>query len=515
MPPVAPGYNERAWAIDVISEINAYCGVLTRPIRRAGGEYTVSGSTGSLFPDVLLFGDSGGSVVQQGWELKMPDTPITDAELLSNAEAKARRLGLDSFVVWNGDEAALYRKSADDEFDLARSWPKTGLTTRAALSVGKLKWSAVLRQMLDEINDIFDSGGVIGAKPTLALGPNLFVGVLYAHTGSLATHLASTCKRNATFDALVDEWWVLNAIEHHGFTKFEGLARVNIINWLNRFLFAHYLKQFNSGAKAVELITKTTRVSAAISVFDQITSSCNFLNVFRPQNGQEHIDSRTWSTLIGYNVFLVDFRLDTVPHDGLQNILESALDYGRKKLAGQFATPKSLAEYLVKVSVENRDASVLDPCSGTGTIARAVYDLKRAVGLTPKDALGSTWACDKFAFPLQLCSIALCDPVAQGQVIQVFRHDAFELEPGLELTFSDPTDGHDVRRIVPLLHAVVSNLPFVRFEDIAKVNPAGFATRPITDPQMQQGPAHPRSRRVREDRNPTRPAVPCCESFGV
>ena len=28
----------------------------------------------SLFPDVLLFGDSNGAMAIQGWELKMPDT---------------------------------------------------------------------------------------------------------------------------------------------------------------------------------------------------------------------------------------------------------------------------------------------------------------------------------------------------------------------------------------------------------------------------------------------------------
>ncbi len=70
MATITPGYNERAWAIDVISEINSYAATRSRAIVRAGGEYTVSGQSGSLFPDVLLFGDSSGSLVQQGWELK-------------------------------------------------------------------------------------------------------------------------------------------------------------------------------------------------------------------------------------------------------------------------------------------------------------------------------------------------------------------------------------------------------------------------------------------------------------
>jgi hypothetical protein len=53
----SPKYNERAWAIDVISEINAYCSQHIRAIKRAGGEYTIAGEEKRLFPDILLFGD--------------------------------------------------------------------------------------------------------------------------------------------------------------------------------------------------------------------------------------------------------------------------------------------------------------------------------------------------------------------------------------------------------------------------------------------------------------------------
>lgn len=472
-----PRYNERAWAIDVITEINSYCATLSRPIMRAGGEYTVPGVGASLFPDVLLFGDTGGSAVQQGWELKMPDTPITDADLLQNAEAKARRLGLNSFVVWNGNAAALYTLSAGDEFALFKSWPRTGLASRLEVRSGKKAWSALLRTMLDDINDMLDSGGVTGAKPTLALGPELFLSVLDAHRSGLATVLEKAFAKNASFAATVDEWWAINQVEHPSLTKFEGLALVNIVNWLNRFLFAHYLKRFNSAAKQVEAIGKTMAVKDAVVVFDKITKKCNFLNVFHPQPGQEHLDAGTWSTLVAFNVFLVDFRLENVPQVALQMVLEGALTYSRKKLAGQFATPRQLADLLVQIAIEDRTASVIDPCCGTGTIARAVYDLKHSLGIRPKDALESIWGSDKFAFPLQLCSIALSDPSAQGEIVQVFQRDAFELAAGMPVKFADPTDGQSVRRKLTTVHAVVSNLPFVRFEDVARLNPRVTACR--------------------------------------
>ncbi len=51
------------------------------------------------FPDVLLFKDISKDTIVQGWELKMPDTQINDAELISNAIKKAQILKRDSFLL--------------------------------------------------------------------------------------------------------------------------------------------------------------------------------------------------------------------------------------------------------------------------------------------------------------------------------------------------------------------------------------------------------------------------------
>ncbi|MDC5278178.1 hypothetical protein OHW85_21830, partial [Acinetobacter baumannii] len=93
-------YNERSWAIDVIGCIKTYLDKKNKTIQDAGGEQTLSTEGGSLFPDVLLFGDKKLARILQGWELKMPDTPINDKEFIENAAKKAEILGLDSFLLW-------------------------------------------------------------------------------------------------------------------------------------------------------------------------------------------------------------------------------------------------------------------------------------------------------------------------------------------------------------------------------------------------------------------------------
>ena len=91
-------YNERSWAIDVISEINLYLANKSWHVKSAGGENTIRNEKSSLFPDVLIFKDSAKKIILQGWELKMPDTPITDTELINNAKIKSEILHNNSFI---------------------------------------------------------------------------------------------------------------------------------------------------------------------------------------------------------------------------------------------------------------------------------------------------------------------------------------------------------------------------------------------------------------------------------
>ena len=469
---VSPGYNERSWAIDVISEINSYSANRNRAIVRAGGEHTVSGISGSLFPDVLLFGDDNGSIVQQGWELKMPDTAINDLALIENAKLKAVRLDLNSFVVWNADEAVLYIKDVNGNFVHAKAWPATNIKRRADVKPSKAVWVNLLHQMIDDVNDLLDHGSVTGARPDAAISDALFIDYLRYFVPTLSIAIEKACQTDATFDAELKLWWIENENEYPGCSSFQAMAHVNLINWINRILFAHYLKRFNNAAGAVETIVPGFTVQQAIAVFDNITVSCDFMNVFRPPLGQSYVDIATWNGLINLNSFLADFNLGTISQASFHQIIDTALNYSRKKLAGQFSTPRPLADLLVRLSIRDRTKSIIDATCGTGTIARAAYELKKTVGISVPDSLKTTWASDKFAFPLQLSSIALSDPLGMGEVIQVFRHDAFLLNPGQSIDFTDPNTGAVVSRLLPLMHAAVSNLPFVRFEDIDELNPS-------------------------------------------
>ncbi|GAB4301429.1 MAG: hypothetical protein Kow0090_16940 [Myxococcota bacterium] len=151
-------YNERSWAIDVISQINAFALRLSKPIRRAGGEVTLRSTQKSLFPDILLYGDERSGSILQGWELKMPNTPINDFAFIQNAEQKARLLNLNSFLIWNANTAHLYILTADGKYEIKESWNTPGITTREQVKENEEGWISTLYEILTVLNDYFEQG---------------------------------------------------------------------------------------------------------------------------------------------------------------------------------------------------------------------------------------------------------------------------------------------------------------------------------------------------------------------
>src|ERR1700754_3377904 len=147
-------YNERSWAIDLIGHIKTLSISNNRSIKDAGGEQTVRVDGGSLFPDVLLFGDRETARILQGWELKMPDTSISDRELRENAEIKANALGLDSFLLWNVTHAHLYiRNRLTGNFERSRVWNTLeDITTRSMVLPNRARWEALTTEIFNYLN---------------------------------------------------------------------------------------------------------------------------------------------------------------------------------------------------------------------------------------------------------------------------------------------------------------------------------------------------------------------------
>ena len=461
--------NERAWAVELISEINLLASARSRTIQSAGGEWGIASASGGnvLFPDVLLYGDPSRNAVLQGWELKMPDTPVTDAKLLENAHEKCRRLGLSSFIVWNAVDAELFLVDGDKR-EVVRTWHCDGIQKREDVQHKRHIWRGLLATIINDLNDYFEQGTLSGTKPLPAQLNDVVTAIIDEWSGVLESHLREEEKRSRQWRAEVSGWW-RGAKPEHGSPseeqKFGILATEILLHWVHRFLFAHYLKRFATAAAAIDSLHGRSTVQDAEKLFQELSSKHDFAQIFHSRSGAERLPAQVWNALLSFNGFLRDVQLPNLDQNLFHETLQLVRQESQRKIAGQFCTPQPLAVLLVKLTVDDLRLPVLDPCCGTGTIAREVLAAKLKHGISSADAVKTTWASDRYAMPLQFASLALTCGEAPFETLRVFQHDVTTLNPCESISFIDAKTGKPFASKLPSFPCIVTNPPFVRFEN--------------------------------------------------
>ena len=218
MIPQDTNYNELSWAIDLIAHIKWIAARTNRPIKDAGGERTIGAEGGSLFPDVLLFGDKETARILQGWELKMPDTPIDNGRFRRNAEAKAIALGLDSFLLWNVSVARLYtRPPSTDRFTLAKEWPDLAdIRARSSVLPNRARWQELAERITFELNDLFDTGSLEGRRFVDAYRSGGIISLILDNYGLVADALAHAARQDVILRSKLTVWWAKHRAEYAG-----------------------------------------------------------------------------------------------------------------------------------------------------------------------------------------------------------------------------------------------------------------------------------------------------------
>ena len=470
-------YNERSWAIDIISEINIYLNNRSWYFKSAGGESTIKYNKKTLFPDVLLFKDQLKNIILQGWELKMPDTKINDAEFINNAIKKSKILQRESFILWNVKSAVLYVRNRD-EFEILKSWDDIAIYSRSEVKANENLWKELLFQILRDLNSFFESGEIEEVTNSKIISIDEVISVVLENTINVAEEIKVKTRSNFRLEAQINSWWRASYSEY-GYSKatdiktykFPTLSMVVLTDWVFKIIFAHIIKSHFNEAKNIENIQSDTTVSEALDIIVSISQNCDFWNIFSPNLAQEHLSTVAWNQIIELNLFLSNINLQEIDIEILQQLLQSAVVSVKRKVAGQFSTPQKLADLLTRLTVEDKTKTVLDPCCGTGTIIKKAYQLKEEYELTQNEILDTIWASDKHSFPIQLSTLSLAKPENFGKIINIFTKDVIDLQEGREEEFRDPNSGELVKKAFPQIDYIISNLPFIKNKDMKVLNP--------------------------------------------
>lgn len=465
-------YNERSWAIDLITDINLWVSPRDISIKRAGGENTLKSGSKSLFPDVLLFGDLDKGRILQGWELKMPDTAIDDAEFIDNAKLKAKLLSLNSFLLWNVSTAVLYKIGENDLITAIKTWNNLShIKTREEVIQNKKQINEMLIEILNDINDFIANGTIKTASIITVLSSEAVSELIQRNLGSYVEALKKASATDENFSNDITLWWRYAKNDYpEEQDKFVVLARNNLLFIVNKFLFAHILKSYQADAGVVDKIDETTDIKTALSIFQGITERCDFWNIFATQKGEELITVDVWQDIISFNNLLKEFNFSKIEKALLHDLIGLTIYRNKRKFAGQFTTPPELAKLLVKLTLKDKTKNVIDPCCGTGTILKEAYNFKKSQ-LGAEQSLTTLWGSDKFPLPLQMAMFNLADPEALGFLVRIFKSDATELSTGKKIELREPFKGTAVTVELPKFTYIVSNLPFVQQEDLEILNP--------------------------------------------
>ncbi len=465
-------YNERSWAIDLITDANLWLTQRNITIKRVGGENTLKSGSKSLFPDVLLFGDLDKGRVLQGWELKMPDTSLEDDEFIKNAKNKAKILSLNSFLLWNVSTAILYKIENDDTLTVIKTWNNLShLKNRTAVLQYKKEINSMLIEILSDLNNFISNGTIKTTSVITALSSEAVSGLVQNNLSSYVEALKDATRIDIIFSNEITLWWRYAKNDYpEERDKFVVLARNNLLFLVNKFLFAHILKSYQADANAVDNINHSTNIKSALLSFAHISEKCDFWNIFQTQKGEDLITPEIWNDILNFNDLLKEFNFSKIDRSLLHDLIGLTVYKNKRKFAGQFTTPSELAKIAVRLTIKDRNFPAIDPCCGTGTIAKEIYNFKKEQ-LSIEQTLETLWASDKFSLPLQMAMFNLADPEALGFVFKVFKEDATQLLTNQKIQLREPFKGTIIIEKLPKFSYIISNLPFVQQEDLEFLNP--------------------------------------------
>ena len=486
--------NERDWTGQIVSWIKSEIQSGKTVFQDVTNDTSIrSKGSQTLFPDILLFLDKTAGLIFNGWELKFPDTPVDDHEMLLNALEKARRLNSNSFVTWNGVEAVIWEVT-NDEYTIEALIPikryerDNSIKSRDDLSVMAeyvRHEPALHKRVLDILHDLetFYLNGDI--KPAINVSDDFIIAIRQTSSSLIPLFKKAIENRINTDSNFRNEFFKWKVIEDTTIRMLTTSSRkkknLNERDVLAKFVF------YNLIGKIIFYLTLSANLGGELRqiVIDEgVHDVISWLNHYF--DDAKKIDYQA----IFKPYFTDNLSLDSVADDILRNLVSSFLRYDFRILPttvvahvlsnivpnddklsfGQYFTSEILADLVAFPLFTNQKDCFLDPTAGTGTFLNSFYNILSYYGMADHQTiLSQIWGNDISHFPAILSVINLYKQGLQynNNFPRVLRGDFFGLKPGDSVYFPHPKNHRErVKVEIPHFDAIASNFPFIQQEDI-------------------------------------------------
>lgn len=486
-------YNERVWAGQVISWIKDEISNKRTIFQDVTNDQSVKGGDGpTKFPDILIFTDKVSGIIFNGWELKFPDTPVDNVEMLKNALEKAKTLHSDSFVTWNGKAAIIWKIPNNcyeiESLQKLKIYPdEQGINSRNDLAIrnnylkNEKKLNNRLIEILHDLEQLFISGQI---KEAINISGEIVDAITKCEEyfiPQMSKEILNKKNSDENFRQEFNKWKIYESATLQilstssrriaSIQPEDVLAKFIFYKIIGKILFFETLSTNISQLDSLNEIDSETDLKQKLDKCFQHAQEIDYQAVFE----KDFTDELSFNPIIEKILFgllcvINKFDFKVLPNTVIGNILQNLVPDSEKQKFGQYFTPELLAYLVAYPSIRNSKNIVLDPTSGTGTFLDVSYNLLNHLGnKNHQDLLDQIWGNDISHFPAILSVINLYKQSVTdvGNFPRVIRSNFFELFPGKTINIPDNKDINKKNNVsIPLFDSIVTNFPFIQQEDI-------------------------------------------------
>lgn len=467
--------NERSEGSEIITEMNSIFAKNDFGMKSAIGELSLSKGSSTdtrnsvLFPDAVIFSDTNRLEPLMGWEFKMPEIPIDDFELVSNAKDKADRMNTGVFVLWNFQYSSVYIRKDDHTWGTApdKTFTQCASTIKSRDDVfpNSVLWKSLLLDVLIYLNDELIADKFRSAPIEFNIGS-------YVQTiSNKLTPLISNNYQQSTDTTLkpfMKKWFLEEKSE---LTKTSdrpsdaeivtGFSKYVIIKWINRILFSHLIKQRHTSVKNILVqFSEDFNLLKLAENFNEIVNTTDFYTIFHVGRHESNLPDSVINNLNEFNLYLAQSDFSQSNDGFISKMLESIVDLSKRELMGLYTTPPNLAKLLTRLTIKNVDGDFADVTTGSGTIAREIIEYISEFRSLDY-AHNHTWISDRYSYPLQIANLNITSYDSLNLKNIVFQKNALSMSEGEIIEITNPSNGEKELLPLPKFDYIISNLPFL------------------------------------------------------
>lgn len=411
------------------------------------------------------------------FEIKTPDTPISDPGLFSDAWQKAQAWGAPYFAIWNMQAAELYRTPPPGTVatpnDCIHRWATDPLVGTVDDWLQPIAGDSLARRGREILDRAWQTAQAPSAH--VAIEASIFVERLAQHLTNLRSHLTQALSRRTAKDARARrELREMAAAQGYlGFVDDLHIAAAGQYAYrlIGQILFYFALRRRQPALRPL-CLTPTDTLPQALRPFWDDVRRFDYEALFQPTALDELVPMPPAAQNLVRDLIsnFQSYDWNNLRDDVLGSIFERLIPIEEQILLGQFYTPPRVADLITAFTISGDRPKVLDPGCGSGTFLMRAYDYLRArIGSSHDELLSTLWGFDISPFAAELAAINLFrqDLSAFNNFPRIVAGDFFERRPGESIPFPPARTGGQKLIPVPIpqFDAVVGNPPYLRSQN--------------------------------------------------